>query len=383
MRMYHFLLIFLLLGLLAGIASADVRIDLSQQADGGNQIVTFKASPGTPESTELAALVQAELDRLFEQSDALKRFARVLGRGGETVIHEQGMLYSSGRFISMLLVRDGQQADGSKGSRPVSLCIHPETAQPIQLMDLFRNPEEARARLSEMVERDILPTLSDYLEYADLLPVPENCFFLDADGLTIYYDDQHYRTFSGACGAVSFAWYEIEDLISPDGPAGTFTVLPDAAALWADASAGFFGNVFPVHLGDKLGDVLTIYPRLRDPDYTRNAKVYLFESAPLRGFSVEIPKYAFTEDMDTPVSAIRASRISFHGLKTGWTGREEIVALLGEPESVRAYDEQTAEDMLMVPGESLIYRMGKVFLEVHLDGEQLLAELILRTELPE
>ena len=59
------------------------------------------------------------------------------------------------------------------------------------------------------------------------------------------------------------------------------------------------------------------------------------------------------------------------------------MTLLGAPESQIIYDEQTAEDMLLVPGESLIYRMGNVYLELHLDGEQLLSALILRSELPE
>ena len=59
------------------------------------------------------------------------------------------------------------------------------------------------------------------------------------------------------------------------------------------------------------------------------------------------------------------------------------MTLLGTPDSQSVYDEQTAEDMLLVPGESLIYRMGSVYLELHLDEEQLLSALILRTELPE
>ncbi len=384
MRVHCIFMAFLLLTLLTFSACAEITIDLSKQQDGGNQIVLFKVSPGGTVTPEAAAAVQEQLDHCFEQSDALKRYARVLGRGGETVIFEQGMLYACDRFISMLLVRDGQQADGSNGSLPRSLCIHPETAQPIQLMDLFVSPDDARARLSEMIEQDIIPTLSDYLEFSDLLPVPENCFYLDADGLTIYYDDQHYRTLSGSCGAVSFAWYEIEDLIRPDGPAGgMIDAAPDAAALRADISEGFFGSQFPVHLGDRLGDVLNAYPELNDPDFTRDTKVYQFETAALRGFSVEIPKYAFTKDMDTPVSAIRSSRISFHGLKTGWSGKEEIVTLLGEPESQIVYDEQMAEDMMTVPGISLIYRIGKTILEVHLDEEQLLDALILRSELPE
>ncbi|MBQ7487135.1 MAG: hypothetical protein IJT77_06555 [Clostridia bacterium] len=216
------------------------------------------------------------------------------------------------------------------------------------------------------------------------MPMPEDCFYLDADGLMVYYDDQHYRTFSGECGAVHFAWHEIADLLNPDGPAGM--MIPgsaDADAIRSAVSAGSLGGMFPVSLGDRLGDILAAYRKLSDPDYTRNSKLYLFEAAQLRGFAVEIPKYAFTDAEDTPISAIRSSRIDFHGLRTGWTGREDVTALLGEPERIIAYDQQTAEDMMMTPGESLLYQMGGNWLEVHMDEESLLSMVILRSELPE
>ncbi|MBQ8094918.1 MAG: hypothetical protein IJ242_15295, partial [Clostridia bacterium] len=270
------------------------------------------------------------------------------------------------------------------GSRPVSLCINPKTAAPIALYDLFTDSETAKARLEELIELDILDSVSDYLEYAELLPMPDDCFYLSQDSLTVYYDDEHYRTFSGECGAVSFAWFEIADLLDPDGPAGSLIPAePDLDAIRAAVQEGSFGTVFPVRLSERLGDVLEAYPKLGDPDYTRNSKLYLPEAAQLRGYGVEIPKYAFTEDDETPLSAIRASRIDFYGLRTGWTGKDDITALLGEPAAIVAYDAQKAEDMSMAEGESLVYRFGDFILEVHLDEEALLSMLILRTEMPE
>lgn len=44
---------------------------------------------------------------------------------------------------------------------------------------------------------------------------------------------------------------------------------------------------------------------MTDPDYTKDSQVYLFEEAALRGWAVEIPKYAETDEADTPISAIR------------------------------------------------------------------------------
>ena len=380
----HALCAFLLSVLPVMPALADIMVSTSVSGDGTNQIVTFTAAPGTETDAETAAAFQEVLDEHFKQSDAFRTLARVLGRGGERTIYEQGFLCSTDRFLSMLLIWNGQQPGGGRGSKPLSLCADPVTGNQIQLFDLFVNADTARARLEELIERDILGSISDYLEFAELLPMPDNCFYIDADGLTIYYDDLHYRTFAGDCGAVHFAWYEIADLIDPNGPAGQMTASrADADALRQAVQAGSFGDVFPVRLGDKLGDVLGTYPKLSDPDYTRNSKLYLFEAARLRGFAVEIPKYALTETDETPVSAIRSSRIDFYGLKTGWTGREEITELLGSPESVLMYDEQTGEDMMLSSGESLFYTIGGNVLEVHLDAESLLSTLILRSEMPE
>ena len=93
---------------------------------------------------------------------------------------------------------------------------------------------------------------------------------------------------------------------------------------------------------------------------------------------MEIPKYAETDEDETPVSAIRASRISFFGLTTGRTTREEAMALLGEPVAEKAYDEGHASDMLLAPGESLFFSIGGRLLQAHFDEDGVLACLILR-----
>ena len=104
----------------------------------------------------------------------------------------------------------------------------------------------------------------------------------------------------------------------------------------------------------------------------------------MRGFSVEIPKYAETPEEETPVSAVRASRVSLGGLlTTGKTARAEIVALLGEPDMTRSLDEDAALDALLEPGESLYYALGGHVLQLHLDGEGVLACVILRAAMPE
>ena len=75
--------------------------------------------------------------------------------------------------------------------------------------------------------------------------------------------------------------------------------------------------------------------------------------------------------------------MDFFGLVTGSSTREDIVALLGEPDSTLSYDEDDAFDMMVEPGESLCYEWGGRVLEAHLDGDGVLSVLILRGSMPE
>ena len=78
-------------------------------------------------------------------------------------------------------------------------------------------------------------------------------------------------------------------------------------------------------IGQKLGEVLSAYTLLTDPDYTKDSQVYLFEEAALRGWAVEIPKYAETDEADTPISAIRTTRADICGLTIGKTTKDELI----------------------------------------------------------
>ena len=109
-------------------------------------------------------------------------------------------------------------------------------------------------------------------------------------------------------------------------------------------------------------------------------RLYLFEESALRGYALETLRYVDTAEADTPVSGVRASRISWHGLTTGVTTREEIVYLLGEPDETLAYGEDAARDAMLPPGESLIYRGGGAKLCAHVGEDGVLAMLAIRAD---
>ena len=121
---------------------------------------------------------------------------------------------------------------------------------------------------------------------------------------------------------------------------------------------------------------------LADPDYTTDALVYPFER--VRGLAVEIPKYAETPEEDTPVSAIRASRISFGGLlTTGKTTDAEALQLMGEPAMEIVYDEDAAFDAILQPGKSFYFNVEGRALQLHFDESGVLACVIIRKAMPE
>ena len=154
----------------------------------------------------------------------------------------------------------------------------------------------------------------------------------------------------------------------------------DAEAIRDLAAQGRFAGEDAIALGVTLSEAQA-HALLDDPDYTTVSMVYPLER--VRGMAVEIDKFAETDEEQTPVCAIRMANAGWHGLTTRETTREEIVALLGEPDSVQRFDGDAAFDMLLDPGESLYYAMGKNILQAHLDEEGVLACLILRDQIPQ
>ena len=136
-------------------------------------------------------------------------------------------------------------------------------------------------------------------------------------------------------------------------------------------------------VGQKLGEVLSAYTLLTDPDYTKDSRVYLFEEASLRGWAVEIPKYAETDEAETPISAIRTTRADVCGLTVGKTTKAELTALLGEPLETRGYDADEAADRMLEAGESLFFALSGRILQAHVDENSVLQCLILRDAIPE
>jgi len=360
-----------------------VQIQVEPDPEGGSQLFFFstkeempQAAPGKAAPVDPVRMaIEMQIAVRFEQDQAKKAAERAS-------VYQDGTLYQDGRIASMARTWQGEQANGREGSSAAALTVSLETGMEIYLDELFADYEGAIAAMEGIIERDVLDNMSDYMEYADLLPMPTDCYAITEQGLTVYWPEDRYRYFDGTSGSVTFLWHEIADYIGEESPVYELSrpKAVDVSGLRSAMALGIFDEYMQPRLHLELGKAKAV-ERLGDPDYTIDALVYPVER--LRGFAVEIPKYAETDEDETPISAIRASCIATCGLMTGKTTVEELYAIFGEPAMTIAYDEDAAADALLDPGESLFFEEMECVLQAHFDEDGLLSCLILRSAMPE
>lgn len=377
----------LMLALLMPACASAAYMNMTEMTEprSGSRMVIFSVEPdpidvepgkeSMPDEAQLA--IWAKIEERFKQGEVIK----ATGRG---TLMQTGSLWQDGKTASMGLVWQGEQEDGSEGCMGAGLTVDLQTGDEILLEQLFADYSGALDEMERIITDDVLDSMSDYMEYADLLPMPEEQFSISEQGLTVYWPEDRYRYFDGMSGSVMFYWHELADYIGEDSPAYALAH-PDTAYNRSNIEtlcfSGWADPYLQIELGDLLSDAAYHYP-LADPDYTIDALVFPLER--MRGFAVEIPKYAETEEDDTPISAIRASRISFANLlTTGKTTDAEAIALLGEPVKEVLFDEDAAFDALLEPGRSLYYELEGNVLQLHFDEDALLSCVILRDAMPE
>lgn len=365
-------------------AAALAQIHMDEKRHGESRLVVFSVHADMPEAAPgktapvdpVRMAMEMQIEARFEQEKALA----AADRAGAHIVQE-GSVYQDERMVSMARTWNGEQADGTDGSSAAALTLNLETGMEIYLDELFDDPQAAFVHMENIIEDEILDTMSDYMEYCDLLPMPQNSYSVNELGLTVYWPQDRYRYFSEECGSVTFLWHEIADYIPESSPVYALSRPQEmnVSRIRGALALGRFDGVLNVKIGMELGRVKS-EALLADPDYTTDALVYPLER--VRGFAVEIPKYAETQEDETPVSAIRASSISYHGLTTGKTEMAEVYWIFGEPAASRVYDEDAAADALLEPGESLFFEEMDRVLQAHFDEEGVLSCLILRNALP-
>lgn len=389
--MKRFLCMAMLCAMLPAGAWAELELHMTNREQGNHTLTIFEAQEKADESAQKQDDEQSEVSQAAKTANvqietrfAQKKAEQLLSRAGASV-QQSGELFTSGNLASMTLVWNGTQADGTNGSSTIGLVLDLTTGEAVELARLFDDADAAFAAMENIISDDVLSELSDYMEYGDLLPMPTDNYAIDEQGLTVFYPDDRYRYFDEKNGAVQFAWYELAAYIGEDSPVYALAHKEQSAdELKAAVAEGRLpGAMESVSLEEKLGDVLARYTLLTDPDYTNDSQVYLFEEPELRGWAVEIPKYAETEEDETPISAIRTTRAELCGLTIGKTTRDEVIAMLGEAKETRVYDEDAARDRMLPAGESLFYELSGKILQAHIGEDGTLAGVILRGAMPE
>ena len=365
--------------------AAQIVMAVQEDEAGGSRLAVFSAAADTidtvPGQETPPDAVMMAIDAQIEARFAQQKAQVAVNRG---TVMQTGSVWQDGKTASMALTWQGEQADGSDGCTSMGLAVNLETGEEILLHQLFSDWDAAQAAMETIITDDVLDGMSDYMEYGDLLPMPTDNYAFDDFGLTVYWPEDRYRYFDGTSGSVTFYWHELADFIGEESPVYALAhpdVPYSTSEIEALCMSGSVTRMQTPELGEKLGDVAVWY-RMADPDYTTDALVYPLER--MRGFAVEIPKYAETEEDETPISAIRASRMSMAGLlTTGKTTDTEVLALLGEPAREQAYDEDAAFDAMLPPGRSLLYEISGRVLQMHFDEDGVLACVILRSAMPE
>ena len=365
--------------------AAQIVMAVQEDEAGGSRLAVFSAAADTIDTvpgqeTQPDAVMMA-IDAQIEARFAQQKAQVAVNRG---TVMQTGSVWQDGKTASMALTWQGEQADGSDGCASMGLTVNLKTGEEILLSQLFSDWDGALAAMETIITDDVLDGMSDYMEYAELLPMPTDNYAFDDFGLTVYWPEDRYRYFDGTSGSVTFYWHELAGFIGEESPVYALAhpdVPYSTSEIEALCMSGSVTRMQTPELGEKLGDVAAWY-RLADPDYTTDALVYPLER--MRGYAVEIPKYAETEEDETPISAIRASRVSMAGLlTTGKTTDTEVLALLGEPAREQAYDEDAAFDAMLPPGRSLLYEISGRVLQMHFDEDGVLACVILRSAMPE
>ncbi len=258
------------------------------------------------------------------------------------------------------------------------------TGAEITFADLFTDAEAAITYIEAYLDEQVAPELSAHLAAGSLTPIPEN-FTLSPTGLTLYYDIDNFRTLSDKAGAVTILWTELRDFLLLEEGTPLYdlraarhigSAIDDAEYIISSLikNSGFPG--VPAALDQPMQELIDRYALLTDPDIYEGGRMIALEDGAFR--QVWILTDALTEEFDqSVVQGIRADRLNFHGLCTGYTTMDMWRDAMGDPDATLTVDEERAESWRIVPGTSDYYTFGNYRLRLHADESGVLRSVFL------
>ena len=257
------------------------------------------------------------------------------------------------------------------------------TGEEITFADLFTDAEAAAAFIESYLDEQLAPELSAHLAAGSLTPIPET-FTISPTGLTLYYDIDDFRTLSDKAGTVTILWTELRDFLALDmgGPLYDLRVerhigpgIDGPEYIRSSLAEGAFIGI-PAVLGHPVQELIDRHALLTDPDIYEGGRMIALEDGAFR--QVWLLTDALTEEFDySIVQGIRADRLNFYGLCTGYTTIDMWRGALGTPDTTLTVDENRAESWRIVPGTSDYYTFGDYRLRLHADESGVLRSVFL------
>lgn len=331
-----------------------------------------------PQLTGLDPAVQSAVNAaIMEKGQINHRLARMAALGSAPVKLNVSYAYTlQGDVFSCAILADGAVENSRATQVWATVNYDLRTGEEITFADLFTDADAATAFIESYLDEQVAPELSAHLAAGSLTPIPAD-FTISPTGLTLYYDIDSFRTLSDKAGTVTILWSELPaDALSLPMSQTHLTFPEDAPAAIAEALTDNAFTGVPAALGQPMQELINRYALLTDPDIYEGGRMIALEDGAFR--QVYILTDALTEEFDQSiVQGIRADRLNFYGLCTGYTTIDMWREALGEPDTTLTVDENRAESWRIVPGNSDYYTFGDYRLRLHADENGVLRSVFL------
>ena len=271
----------------------------------------------------------------------------------------QGQSQLGNPYLSILFSAEGKMLKGRPAQIYYPMTFDLRTGERVSFDELFTNPDAVKEQIEAMLEADVEPTLSTYLENRQLFPVPYDRFYLDGFGHLIFLYEQDQLSFlSGYSGSISFRYSELAPVavFSSEELKGYFNPLLTASEETRLSFTRQMMRSLPVatyraiSLGYDLANVLAEFRSTTDSGYYPDGSYYEVEDANYRGTLI------LTDKSEKTVTGLLTSRTDLVDIQTGKTALDDAIALIGEEPAVRLPIDETAAEMYRVcPGSVALY----------------------------
>lgn len=287
--------------------------------------------------------------------------------------------YIGDGFYSVLISADGKQPNGREGHSVVGLTYDLSTGKKLELSQLFTDPDVAVAYMEDLADASIGAEMTEYMEYAEVRPLPAQSFYLDDTGITFCYPSDQLRYLSGNAVSCHFFFDELRPLLLSGEESLPFRMgLTDAApteeesrkAITAATESGTLPGL-PITLEEPMQQIVDAGKLLREPDTFPGGRYFLLEAPEYRSI------YLISDDMQqdydhSHLMGIQMRRGGIGGLVIGQASREQWLRILGEPDETVEFTENMAFDYQLPVGLSDHYSFGDHVIRFHSDENGIL-----------